>query len=71
MPPLNELLTQDQIVTLMQGNSEQLTEFLSFLDPAKRQQVVRRFLRRSSRSFRSCEGWDCAPGSRNRWSAAI
>ena len=40
MPTLQDLLTQDQINAVMQGNSEQLTEFLSFLDPIKRQQVA-------------------------------
>jgi len=40
MPPLNDLLTQDQINMVMQGNSEQLTEFFSFLDATKRQQVA-------------------------------
>jgi uncharacterized protein (DUF1800 family) len=40
MPPLNELLTQEEIRTVMQGSSEQVEEFLSFLDPAKRLQVA-------------------------------
>ena len=40
MPQLQDLLTQDQITAVMQGNTEQLTELFSFLDPAKRQQVA-------------------------------
>ena len=35
MPPLNDLLTQDQIQTALRGNSEQLTELFSFLDPGQ------------------------------------
>ncbi len=35
MPPLNELLTQDEIRTVTQGTREQVEEFFSFLDPAK------------------------------------
>jgi uncharacterized protein (DUF1800 family) len=40
MPPLNDLLTQDQIQAAMRGNTDQLKELFSFLDPAKRQQVA-------------------------------
>jgi len=40
MPPLNELLTQDQIQLALRGNKEQLEELFSFLDPAKRKQVA-------------------------------
>ena len=40
MPQLQDLLTQDQINAVMQGNTEQLNELFSFLDPAKRQQVA-------------------------------
>ena len=40
MPPLQDLLTQDQIQTAMRGNTEQLKELFSFLDPEKRQQVA-------------------------------
>ena len=40
MPPLNELLTQDEIRTVTQGTREQVEEFFSFLDPAKRLQVA-------------------------------
>ena len=40
MPPLNELLTQEQIRTVTQGSTEQVKEFFNFLDPAKRQQVA-------------------------------
>ena len=40
MPPLNDLLTPDQINTVMQGTAEQVREFLNFLDASKRQQVV-------------------------------
>ncbi|MBZ5675421.1 MAG: DUF1800 domain-containing protein [Acidobacteriia bacterium] len=40
MPPLNDLLTPDEIRTVMQGSSEQVEEFLSFQDPAKRLQIA-------------------------------
>ena len=40
MPPLQDLLTQDQIQTAMRGNAEQLRELFSFLDPEKRRQVA-------------------------------
>jgi len=40
MPTLQDLLTQDQINTIMQGNTEQVSDFLNFLDAAKRQQVI-------------------------------
>jgi uncharacterized protein (DUF1800 family) len=40
MPPLIDLLTQDQINTAMRGNTDQLKELFSFIDPAKRQQVA-------------------------------
>ena len=35
MPPLNELLNADQMQTAMRGNTEQLTDLFSFLDPGK------------------------------------
>src|SRR5579872_2349069 len=41
MPPITDLLTQDQIQTALRGNTEQLKELFSFLqDPEKRQQVA-------------------------------
>jgi len=40
MPPLTELLTQEEIRTVTQGSSEQVEEFLSFQDPAKRLQIA-------------------------------
>lgn len=40
MPPLNELLTPEQINTAMRGNRDQVIELLNYLDPAKRQQVA-------------------------------
>ncbi len=40
MPQLPDLLTQDQIQTALRGNTEQLKELFSFLDPEKRQQVA-------------------------------
>jgi uncharacterized protein (DUF1800 family) len=40
MPPLTDLLTQDQIQTATRGNTEQLKELFSFLDPVKREQVA-------------------------------
>ena len=40
MPPLQDLLTQDQIQTALRGNTDQLKELFSFLDPEKRQQVA-------------------------------
>src|SRR5579872_2911078 len=40
MPQLNDLLTQDQIQTALRGNTDQLRELFSFLDPEKRQQVA-------------------------------
>ena len=40
MPPLNDLLTQDQIQTALRGNADQLHDLFSFLEPAKRQQVA-------------------------------
>lgn len=40
MPPLNDLLTQEQINTLMQSTGEQFMEFLNFQDPAKRQLLI-------------------------------
>ena len=40
MPPLNELLTPDQLQTALRGNKEQLEELFSFLDPVKRKQVA-------------------------------
>ncbi len=40
MPPLGDLLNQDQMTTAMRGNPEQLTALFSYLDPEKRQQVA-------------------------------
>ncbi|HLK64686.1 MAG TPA: DUF1800 domain-containing protein [Bryobacteraceae bacterium] len=40
MPPLNELLNQDQVAAAMRGNQEQLTALFAYLDPVKRQQVA-------------------------------
>ncbi len=40
MPPLEDLLTQDQIQTARRGNTEQLKELFSFLDPVTREQVA-------------------------------
>jgi uncharacterized protein (DUF1800 family) len=40
MPPLTDLLTQEEIRTVMQGSSQQVEEFFATLDPAKRQQVA-------------------------------
>jgi uncharacterized protein (DUF1800 family) len=40
MPQLPDLLTQDQIIAVNQGGSEQLKELFSFLDAEKRQQVA-------------------------------
>ena len=40
MPPLNDLLTQDQIQTAIRGNGDQLRDLFSFLEPAKRQLVA-------------------------------
>jgi uncharacterized protein (DUF1800 family) len=40
MPPLNELLTPDQMQTAMRGNSEQIAALFNYLEPAKRQQVA-------------------------------
>jgi uncharacterized protein (DUF1800 family) len=40
MPPLNALLTQEEINTVMQGSPQQVEEFLSFQDPAKRLQIA-------------------------------
>jgi uncharacterized protein (DUF1800 family) len=40
MPPLNELVTREQIQTVTQGNTEQLRELFSSLDPDKRPLVA-------------------------------
>ncbi len=40
MPPLNDLLTQEQIQTALRGNADQLRDLFSFLEPAKRQMVA-------------------------------
>jgi uncharacterized protein (DUF1800 family) len=40
MPPLNELLTPDQVSTAIRGNRDQLIELMNYLDPVKRQQVA-------------------------------
>jgi hypothetical protein len=40
MPPLNDLLTQDEIRTVLQGSSEQVEEFFSSMNSAKRLQVA-------------------------------
>jgi uncharacterized protein (DUF1800 family) len=40
MPPLNELLTPDQMQTAMRGNSDQIAALFNYLEPAKRQQVA-------------------------------
>jgi uncharacterized protein (DUF1800 family) len=40
MPPLRDLLSQEQMNTAMRGNPEQITALLNELDPVKRQQVA-------------------------------
>jgi uncharacterized protein (DUF1800 family) len=40
MPPLSDLLNQDQMSTAMRGNPEQLTALFAYLDPERRQQVA-------------------------------
>lgn len=40
MPPLNQLLTPEQVATATRGNRDQVIELLSYLDPVKRQQVA-------------------------------
>ena len=40
MPPLTDLLAPDQLQTALRGNTEQLKELFSFLDPEKRLQVA-------------------------------
>ena len=40
MPPLTDLLTQEEIRTVTQGSSQQVEEFFSHLDAAKQQQVA-------------------------------
>src|SRR6185369_13601397 len=40
MPPLPDLLNQDQMATAMRGNPEQLRALFDYLDPVKRQQVA-------------------------------
>jgi hypothetical protein len=41
MPPINELLPQDQIMTLRRGADEEKIRILNSLDPEKRRQVLR------------------------------
>jgi hypothetical protein len=41
LPPLNELLTQDQIRLVNRGTAEEKTTLLNSLDPDKRKQVLR------------------------------
>ncbi len=40
MPPLTDLLNQDQMQTAMRGNKDQLKELFEYLEPAKRAQVA-------------------------------
>src|SRR5262249_2428538 len=40
MPPLNELLNQEQMRTAMRGNPEQVKELLEYLDPETRPKVA-------------------------------
>src|SRR6185437_6236973 len=40
MPPLSDLLNQDQMQTAMRGNKDQLKELFEYLEPAKRAQVA-------------------------------
>jgi uncharacterized protein (DUF1800 family) len=40
-PPLTELLSQEQVTTLMRGTDEEKTALLNGLDPEKRKQVLR------------------------------
>jgi uncharacterized protein (DUF1800 family) len=40
MPPLNDILSQDQINTANRGGTEQLTALFAYMDPVRRQQLA-------------------------------
>jgi uncharacterized protein (DUF1800 family) len=40
MPPLNDLLSQDQLAMVFRASPEQITELLSYFEPAKRMQLI-------------------------------